>query len=133
MNMVITAVSSFMMMTAVFSMSEYDEKKMTVIFMIFAAKVSLTLKYKDCMLIEIGYAGDESTGATKQYAEDSHTGKAIRPVSIFQTGSDRQNTGMEPNKHYQIRLFVVMRQFGFRDIAEERSRISVSMPESRDS
>ena len=79
---------------------------------IFASKLYFAFNFKDCKLIEISYAGDESIDAAKEWAKDSHASKAIILVSSFQSGSDWQSTGMEPNKLYQDWQWIMVKRFG---------------------
>ena len=80
---------------------------------IIAAKLYFTFNFKDCKLVEIGYAGDESIDAAREWAEDSHASKAIILVSSFQSGSDWQSTGLEPNKLYQDWQWILVKRLGF--------------------
>ena len=80
---------------------------------IFAAKLCFAMECSDCELIEIGYAGDESLDAAREWAKDANASKAIILVSSFRSGSDWQSTGLEPDKIYQDWQWIMVKRLGF--------------------
>ena len=80
---------------------------------IFAARLYFALEFRDCKLIEIDYAGDESIDAAKEWAKDANASEAIILVSSFRSGSDWQSTGLEPDKIYQDWQWIMVKRLGF--------------------
>ncbi len=78
---------------------------------ILSAKQYFLLHFKGCELIEIGYAGDESVEAAKEWAKDSKASKAIILTSSFRSGNGRDD-GLEPDKVYEGWQWIMVRRFG---------------------
>ena len=80
---------------------------------IFAARLYFALEFRDCKLIEIDYAGDESLDAAREWAKDADASEAIILISSFRSGSDWQSTGLEPDKIYQDWRWIMVKRLGF--------------------
>lgn len=80
---------------------------------IFSAKIYFAFNFKNCKLIDIGYAGDESFPAAKEWAKDSHAEKAIVLTSSFETDDKGGDGSLEENKIYQNWQWVMIKRLGF--------------------
>ncbi|MBR0418196.1 MAG: hypothetical protein IJI66_03405 [Erysipelotrichaceae bacterium] len=80
---------------------------------IFSAKLYFALNFKNCRLIDIGYAGDESVVAAQEWAKDFHAGKVIILTSSFETDDKRGDGSLMPDKVYEGWQWIMVKRFGF--------------------
>lgn len=80
---------------------------------ILSARLHFALTFKDCDLLTIGYAGDQSIDEAKEWAKEKYAWRVIILNSSFKSGSNWQDTGLEPDKVYENWEFIMVKRFGF--------------------
>ncbi|MDO4198549.1 MAG: hypothetical protein Q4D13_06150 [Erysipelotrichaceae bacterium] len=79
---------------------------------IVSAKLYFFMNFRDCELLTIGYVGDESIEAARAWAKDSNAGKAIILNMSFKSGSNWQETGLDPDKVYEKWQLIMIKRLG---------------------
>lgn len=77
-----------------------------------AAKLYFAANFRGCELIEIGYAGDESLPAAREWEEETG-GKVMILTSSFKVDDSGGDGSLEPDSTYEGWQWIMVRYLGF--------------------